>query len=67
MQHYIAGIDTGGTCTDAILINKETQDVVVTARVPTTVSFPPFSEVGNAVGAGWTGFKRMESAKDHIS
>ena len=36
MQHYIAGIDTGGTCTDAVLINKETQEVVVTAKVPTT-------------------------------
>lgn len=46
MQHYIAGIDTGGTCTDAVLISKETQDVI---------------------GTGWTGLKRMESAKDHIS
>ena len=39
----------------------------VASKLSTSVSFPPFSEVGNAVGAGWTGLKRMESAKDQLS
>lgn len=36
MQHYIAGIDTGGTCTDGVIINTDTRHVVATAKVSTT-------------------------------
>ena len=36
MQHYIAGIDTGGTCTDGAIINTDTRQVVATAKVSTT-------------------------------
>ena len=36
MQHYIVGIDTGGTCTDGVIMNTDTQEVVATAKVSTT-------------------------------
>ena len=36
MQHFIVGIDTGGTCTDGVLINRHAGDVVTCAKVPTT-------------------------------
>ncbi len=36
MQHYIAGIDTGGTCTDGVIMDTDTQEVVATAKVATT-------------------------------
>ena len=105
MQHYIAGIDTGGTCTDGVIINTDTRQVVATAKVSTThydlsqgisevlgkiirksgisadqlaaasisttlattVSFPPFSAVGNAVGVGLTGVSRLEAVNGQVS
>jgi N-methylhydantoinase A/oxoprolinase/acetone carboxylase beta subunit len=36
MQHYIAGIDTGGTCTDGVIMDTDTKEVVATAKVSTT-------------------------------
>lgn len=67
MQHYRAAIDTGGTCTDGVIMETDTQEVAATAKVSTTVSFPPFSAVGNAVGAGLAGLSRMETVKGYLS
>jgi len=36
MQHYIIGIDTGGTCTDAVLIEQHTKQILASAKVATT-------------------------------
>ncbi|MDR3631928.1 MAG: hydantoinase/oxoprolinase family protein [Desulfocapsaceae bacterium] len=36
MQKYFIGIDTGGTCTDAVLMESATGKVVETAKEPTT-------------------------------
>ncbi len=36
MQDYIIGIDTGGTYTDAVLIDRQSLRVVATAKKPTT-------------------------------
>ena len=36
MQDYIIGIDTGGTYTDAVLIDRQSLQVVATAKKPTT-------------------------------
>jgi N-methylhydantoinase A/oxoprolinase/acetone carboxylase beta subunit len=36
MQKYIIGIDTGGTFTDAVLMERETGTILVTAKKPTT-------------------------------
>ena len=36
MLRYIIGIDTGGTCTDAVLIDVQSKTVLATAKVPTT-------------------------------
>jgi N-methylhydantoinase A/oxoprolinase/acetone carboxylase beta subunit len=36
MQKYIIGIDTGGTYTDAVLLNPDTQRIITTAKTPTT-------------------------------
>jgi N-methylhydantoinase A/oxoprolinase/acetone carboxylase beta subunit len=36
MSNYIIGIDTGGTFTDAVLIEKESETIVATAKKPTT-------------------------------
>jgi N-methylhydantoinase A/oxoprolinase/acetone carboxylase beta subunit len=36
MQKYFIGIDTGGTCTDAVLVESITGRVVETAKEPTT-------------------------------
>ena len=36
MSHYIIGIDTGGTYTDAILLDAETKTVIAAAKEPTT-------------------------------
>jgi len=36
MQTYIIGVDTGGTCTDAVLIEQGSDSVYATAKVPTT-------------------------------
>lgn len=36
MQKYIIGIDTGGTFTDAILLEKQSGAVIATAKKPTT-------------------------------
>ena len=36
MEHYIIGIDTGGTYTDAVLLDIATRRVAATAKVPTT-------------------------------
>lgn len=36
MQNYIIGIDTGGTYTDAVLVDKETRKVIASAKKPTT-------------------------------
>ena len=36
MQAYIIGIDTGGTYTDAVLIDRQTKRVIATAKKPTT-------------------------------
>jgi N-methylhydantoinase A/oxoprolinase/acetone carboxylase beta subunit len=36
MQKYIIGIDTGGTFTDAVLMDKESGKVIATAKKPTT-------------------------------
>ncbi len=36
MQKYIIGIDTGGTFTDAVLLDLATSRVIQTAKVPTT-------------------------------
>ena len=36
MQKYIIGIDTGGTYTDAVLLDKESEKVIATAKKPTT-------------------------------
>lgn len=36
MQKYIIGIDTGGTYTDAVLLDKESGKVIATAKKPTT-------------------------------
>ena len=36
MKEYIIGIDTGGTYTDAVLLEKETSAVVTSAKKPTT-------------------------------
>ena len=39
----------------------------VANKLSTTVSFPPFSAVGNAVGAGLAGLSRMETVKGYLS
>jgi N-methylhydantoinase A/oxoprolinase/acetone carboxylase beta subunit len=39
MQKYIIGIDTGGTFTDAVLLERSTGRVIQTAKAPTTHSF----------------------------
>ena len=36
MSHYIIGIDTGGTYTDAILLDAESKTVIAAAKEPTT-------------------------------
>lgn len=36
MQKYIIGIDTGGTFTDAVLLETESEKVIATAKLPTT-------------------------------
>ncbi len=36
MSHYIIGIDTGGTYTDAILFDAESKTVIAAAKEPTT-------------------------------
>ncbi len=36
MKRYIIGIDTGGTFTDAVLLDKSTSEVLHSAKVPTT-------------------------------
>ena len=36
MHKYIIGIDTGGTYTDAVLLDKETGKVLAKAKKPTT-------------------------------
>jgi activator of 2-hydroxyglutaryl-CoA dehydratase len=36
MQKYIIGIDTGGTYTDAVLLDKESGKVLATAKKTTT-------------------------------
>jgi N-methylhydantoinase A/oxoprolinase/acetone carboxylase beta subunit len=36
MQNYIIGIDTGGTYTDAVLLDKKSGKVIATAKKPTT-------------------------------
>ena len=33
---YIIGIDTGGTCTDAVLMEKESGKIIATAKEATT-------------------------------
>lgn len=35
-MRYIIGIDTGGTCTDAVLMETESGNIVATAKKPTT-------------------------------
>jgi hypothetical protein len=39
----------------------------VATKLSTSVSFPPFSAVGNAVGAGLAGLSRMETVKGCFS
>lgn len=36
MQNYIIGIDTGGTFTDAVIIDKQSKEIIATAKKPTT-------------------------------
>lgn len=36
MQQYIIGIDTGGTYTDAVMLEKKSGQVIATAKKPTT-------------------------------
>lgn len=36
MQKYIIGIDTGGTFTDAVLVDKQSAEVIAAAKKPTT-------------------------------
>jgi N-methylhydantoinase A/oxoprolinase/acetone carboxylase beta subunit len=36
MQHYTIGIDTGGTCTDAVLVEQHTNQILASAKVVTT-------------------------------
>lgn len=36
MQHYTIGIDTGGTCTDAVLVEQHTNQILASAKVATT-------------------------------
>lgn len=36
MSKYIIGIDTGGTYTDAVLLDKQNDKVIATAKVPTS-------------------------------
>jgi N-methylhydantoinase A/oxoprolinase/acetone carboxylase beta subunit len=36
MSKYIIGIDTGGTYTDAVLLNIATKEIIATAKEPTT-------------------------------
>ncbi len=36
MQKYIIGIDTGGTYTDAVLLDKQSGKIITTAKKPTT-------------------------------
>ncbi|HCG03917.1 MAG TPA: hypothetical protein DEV75_01990, partial [Desulfovibrio sp.] len=33
---YVMGVDTGGTCTDAVLVDADTRRVVASAKRPTT-------------------------------
>ncbi|MBG3878323.1 hydantoinase/oxoprolinase family protein, partial [Desulfovibrio oxamicus] len=33
---YVMGVDTGGTCTDAVLVDAATRRVVASAKRPTT-------------------------------
>ncbi len=35
-QHYLVGIDTGGTYTDAVVISQESQRIIATAKALTT-------------------------------
>ena len=36
MQKYIIGIDTGGTFTDAVLLDRQTGNVIAATKKPTT-------------------------------
>ncbi|SDO58090.1 hydantoinase/oxoprolinase N-terminal domain-containing protein [Desulforhopalus singaporensis] len=36
MQNFIIGIDTGGTYTDAVLLDTDTKEIIATAKQPTT-------------------------------
>ncbi|CAG35650.1 hydantoinase/oxoprolinase family protein [Desulfotalea psychrophila] len=35
-MNYVIGIDTGGTCTDAVLMEQDTGKIIATAKRPTT-------------------------------
>lgn len=48
MQKYIIGIDTGGTFTDAVLLERSSGRIIQTAKAPTTHSFLA-DGVGNAL------------------
>jgi N-methylhydantoinase A/oxoprolinase/acetone carboxylase beta subunit len=49
MQKYIIGIDTGGTFTDAVLLDCATRKIIATAKKPTT-HYQLASGTGNALG-----------------
>ncbi len=56
MQKYIIGIDTGGTFTDAVLIEKDSGEIIGSAKVPTT-------HHSLAIGTGNALKRLLESAK----
>ncbi len=63
MSKYIIGIDTGGTYTDAVLIDLANQTVLATAKEPTTHHHLALS-IGNALA---TLLKKADVQKEDIS
>lgn len=48
MQKYVIGVDTGGTYTDAVLLDTQARKIVATAKTPTT-HFQLAKGIGNAL------------------
>ncbi|MBU0943841.1 MAG: hydantoinase/oxoprolinase family protein [Proteobacteria bacterium] len=63
MSHYIIGIDTGGTYTDAVLLDPKNRTVLATAKEPTTHHRLALS-TGRALASL---LKQSGISKNHIS
>ncbi|MGB3210837.1 MAG: hydantoinase/oxoprolinase family protein [Desulforhopalus sp.] len=63
MQKYIIGIDTGGTYTDAVLLDTESGKIITTAKKPTS-----HHKLSNGTGEALdTLFTKSAVAPEHIS